>query len=199
MSSETLRGLTVSLFYYSRHCAVVGRSAGRMGEPLCDYMVLVSRLGREVQANKVWHWWEGQGCSSMGWISTSHGVAQAAQPLAFLAVNYLPTYLTKPPRFKPRLHVPTDTQLGASGSQQPLVRSASQTVRGLSRATTARLRLGRLALTGVEGFKSCCAATNHPRPRAGGCCGRSIQNAPPKKRTPTLLCYSSSQPLARQF
>lgn len=70
--------------------------------------------------------------------------------------------LTEPPRFKPRLHVPTDTQLGASGSQQPLARSASQTVRGLSRATTAQLRLGRLALTGVEGFKSCCAATNSP-------------------------------------
>ena len=70
--------------------------------------------------------------------------------------------LTEPPRFKPRLHVPTDTQLGASGSQQSLARSASQTVRGLSRATTAQLRLGRLALTGVEGFKSCCAATNSP-------------------------------------
>lgn len=70
--------------------------------------------------------------------------------------------LTKPPRSSHGYTWPTDTQLGASGSQQPLARSASQTVRGLSRATTAQLRLGRLALNGVEGFKSCCAATNSP-------------------------------------
>ncbi len=103
--------------------------------------------------------------------------------------------LTKPPRSSHGYTWPTDTQLGASGSQQPLARSASQTVRGLSRATTAQLRLGRLALNGVEGFKSCCAATNSPPVPEQAGAAESIQT----KWTPTLLCYSSSKPLARQF
>ena len=66
-----------------------------------------------------------------GRISTSHGVAQAAQALALLAVNQTaPFQVTVACQLAPSWEPP--------GGQQPVARSALQTVRGLSRATIAR-------------------------------------------------------------